>query len=137
MISDVVDFFDTKITGVDASFQKWAGKFDIDDSARNIYPKSYHIELGDLRSGALRDMHTDDLLNVTVRLFFKAVRDVQTSRSTAYDIANNVRLACLTPVNGTNIKVVTLESMGPETFDSSDYSVVMRLNFTVRLIFKP
>ncbi len=136
MISDVITFFEGKISGVDNTFQKWGGKFDIDDAARNIHSKSYHIELGDLTSGALNDAHTDDRLNVTVRLFFKAVRDVQTSRATAYDTANSIRLACVgTPVNGANIKVVILDTMGPETFDESDYSVVIKMNFTVRLMY--
>ena len=137
-ISQVRTYFDGIINSVDSSIKKWDKFFDRDNIPRNLQAKAYHLSYGNLASQELADLSTDDDLTVVIELYFKQKRDHQSTFDTAMDTAHSIRMEAIKPQNamvGANIKNVILNSMVPEVLDNSDSSVIVTLEFTVRLLF--
>ena len=120
--------------------RKWEGKFDVENIPRNIADLAYTIIFEDLDSQELNDLHTDDLFDVKIQIFAKGKRDSDAVENTIYDAAHTFRMEAIKPSRsmvGVNIKNVRLNSITREELDNNDNSIILVLNFSVRLIFAP
>lgn len=136
--TDIKTYFDTIISTVDSTYKKWDGRFELTNIPRNINAKAYYVEIGALNSESPNDNFLDDTLDVKVYLFHKARKNVADARDTAIDSAQSIRLEAQKPENalvGANIKNVILDDFEPEELEDHDNSIVLTMNFTVRLIY--
>ena len=139
-LSGIRTYLKTRINTVDSDFKEHKDAFNDENIGRSKFNKAYHITYGGLDSGELKDLITDDIMNMTVKLFFKGFRDTQNALDDAMDKANTIRLDIVNRtnyVNQTNIKNVYLSNMTPESLDSNDNHIVITLNFIVRLAYCP
>ena len=139
-LSQVRTYFENAMTASVPTAKKWEGKFDLENIPRNAADAAYTIVFQDLDSQELNDLRTDDLFDVNIQMFFKGKRDSDSVEDTAYDTAHTFRLEAIKTTRamiGTNIKNVRLNSIAREELDSNDNSIVLNLNFSVRMIFVP
>lgn len=139
-LSQVRTYFETVIATAAPTAKRWEGKFDLENIPRNVADQSYSIEFGDLDSGPLDDLRTDDNLDIVIRLFIRGKRDKTAVEDTAYDLAHTIRMEAIKPSNalvGANIKNVILDSISKEDINENDNSLILNLDFSVRLIFAP
>lgn len=139
-LSQVRTYFVTRIAALDSEFEEHQDAFNQNNIGAYNFNKAYHIFYGQVSSGPLNHACTDDAVTASVALFFSGDRDPATALATAMDFAHTFRLACIKPENamiGTNIKNVVLNSIVAEPLESNDNAIVVRLDFTVRMVFEP
>lgn len=138
-LSQVRDYFRARILEVDTDFKEHRDGFNRDNVPRAAFNKGFHVLPGTLVSDATDMLHLDDNLSVSVQLFFKGFRDVQSAMDEALDKAHDIRLQAIKHAKamvGQNIKNVICNSIGAEPLDSNDNAILVTLEFSVRLIFK-
>jgi hypothetical protein len=138
--SQVRSYFKTRIAALDAEFEEHEDAFNQDNIGAYNFNKAYHVFYSPVSSGPLNHSSTDDSVTALVSLFFSGDRTPQAALDTAMDFANTYRLACVKPENamvGTNIKNVVLNNIVAEPLESNDNAIVIRFDFTVRMVFGP
>lgn len=137
-LSQIRTYFNTRIAAVDSTYFEWNLAFDPNNIPRNLKNRSYYIKIGQVSSGPLGDQFVQDQAAVTLQLYFNGQRDTQSLVDTAIDEAHDIRMECVSVANamsGTNIKNVVCNSITSETLSGSDNSVIVTLEFSVRLVF--
>lgn len=139
-LSQVRQYFRDRLNAVDSSFKEHEDGFNRENIPSTLLNKSFFIDLGDVSSQPLSDLHIQDLMATQVFLHFKGYNNIQSKIDEAYDLAHTFRIECIKPINamtGTNIKNVVCDNINVDHIETNDNTVIVTLDFTVRLLFNP
>lgn len=136
--SQVRTFFN-QIIKDSGPFREWKDAFNFENIPNNIIDRSYHLEIESIQSQAQNDATSDENMSVTLRVFFKGLREVQPQLDKAFDECFVIKTNLIRRPNfigQANIKSVIFNSLAPSFPTSNDNLILMTFNFTVRLFYR-
>jgi len=127
---EIRNYFAARINEVDPDFKPWNDGFAFDNIPSTFINKTYHLAY-QIESTDHIDTSITDNYTISLLLFFKGYRDVQTALDKSMTLANNIRVNIISRDNVFasafyNVKAV---SMIPEALESNDNSMYITLEF--------
>ena len=116
--------------------KEWTDGFNIENVPDTIFDRAYHIESGLFSGNDQNQTVLDASSSHTIRLFLKGFRDPANAIDQGIQYAQSAVCDIISPVNanGLNLKDVNLESFQVLPYhESNDNSVIVEMNFTVRI----
>ncbi len=136
MISDVRTYLKAQLIATNSDFREWRDGFNRDNIPKSVFNKSFFISYSNSSNNLTSGQMVDDNISATVELFFKGFRDPQEAIDVAMDLAHLFKLRASDPCNFTSgIKHVVGNSITPEPVVSNDNSIIITLDFSLRMIF--
>lgn len=136
-LGGVRDFFRTRLDGL--SYNEWGDGFNIENIPSTILDKSYHLQVGQIRTGPANQMHHTFDYPITVSLFFKGFRDPSSAIDSSLDSAQDVLNDILNPAQ--RLQTGGLKDIRPVGIlvrplaGSNDNTVVVEISFSVLMIY--
>ena len=129
-MNEIRTYFSSRIKEIDPDFKPWKDGFAFDNIPSTFINKTYHLAY-QIESTDHIDTSILDNYSISLLLFFKGYRDVQTALDNSMTLANNIRVNIINRNNVFsssfyNIKAV---SMIPEALESNDNSMYVTLEF--------
>lgn len=131
-------YLSDRIEGLDSDYTEHDDAFNIDNIGDLEFDKAYHIFYGDVVTTEANQNTTSDLVTATVSIFSQGHRDPKEALDDAMDFANLFRIECLKPVYLSNeqfLKQVKCISIKAEPLATNDNAIVVRLEFSILVIF--
>ena len=134
-ISVVRSFVSNRVLEEDSNFKQWGDAFNRDNIPRSIFDRAYFIQYENPSNNDTENCYVDDNVTATLELFLKGYRSPQEALDNAMDKAYRIKLRSSNPTHWTDlIKHVVVESVVPSPVDSNDNSIIITLEYTLRLI---
>lgn len=128
-------FLTDRLLEIDSDFEVYDATFANDFVGDNDFNKRFHIFYGNITASVANQNTTTDVVNASVRLFFRGYRDSNESLDNALDLANQYRVNCLRMsklIGQVHIKRVVCNSIIAEPLPENDqqFTVTLQLSIT-------
>jgi len=136
--SSVRSYFRDQLQLLDNSFREHKDGFNTDNIGKNIFHKSFHIDLSNPVNVVTDGCRIEDNISVTVKLFFKGGKTskLQEALDSALDIGHDYKLKASNLANfPSTIKRVVGNSVIPTPLETNDNSIIITVEFTVLGVF--
>ncbi len=133
--TDVRSYFRTRMKAL--GHKEWKDALNFENIPESIQDRTFHIESGTSNVNSQNQQALDVSQDVVVRLFVKGYRDTSGGIDRAISLAQLAICDIVDPdnANGDAIKNVDLVTMDVvERSDSNDNTIVVEMNYSVRLI---
>jgi hypothetical protein len=136
-LGGVRDFFRTRLDSL--GYHEWEDGFNIENIPATIMDKSYHLAVGQIRSGPANQMHHVFDYPITVSLFFKGFRTPSSAIDSSLDSAQDVLNDILNPAQ--RLQTNGLKDIRPSSIlvrplaGSNDNTVVVEISFSAVMIY--
>lgn len=130
-------FFRTRLDGL--GYREWTDGFNFENVPATVIDKSYHLEVGNIKSGPANQMHHIFDYGLTVSVVFKGFRDPSSAIDFALDAGQDILDDILSPAQ--RLQTDGLKDIRPVNIavrplaDSNDNAVVLEMEFSALMIF--